>query len=65
MKIVPAWITEQTESGTLAVLGSEPRSDAIETFIPAADIEKVVVVAESPVVAGRKFGVIVLKETSQ
>jgi hypothetical protein len=65
MKIVPAWIKEQTEAGVLAVLGSQPRADAAEVFIPQGDIQSVVIAESSPVVAGRQFGVIVLTQASE
>lgn len=65
MTIVPAWIKEQTEAGVLAVLGSEPRTGAVEVFIPRGDIQSVVIAESSPVVAGRQFGVIVLKQVSE
>jgi hypothetical protein len=65
MTIVPAWIKEQTEAGVLAVLGSEPRADAVEVFISKGDIQSVVIAESSPVVAGRQFGVIVLKQVSE
>ena len=65
MTIVPAWIKEQTEAGVLAVLGSEPRKDATDVFIPKGDIQSVVIAESSPVVAGRQFGVIILKQVSE
>lgn len=61
MTIVPAWIRKRDEQGAWAILGSEPKQDAKEVFIPAARIESVVM--HETEVDGRKFGILVLKET--
>lgn len=57
--IVPAWIRKRDETGVWAILGSEPRTDATEVFVPAEKIENVVMHDEE--VFGRFFGIIIFK----
>jgi hypothetical protein len=62
MYIMPAWITSQSESGVVCVLGSQPARDAKEVTILNKDIMSVSI-SDSPAdVGGRRFGVIVLKK---
>jgi hypothetical protein len=57
--MVPAWIRRHDAEGVWAILGSEPKADAKETFIPA---EQVASVTESPMERdGRRFGMIVFR----
>ena len=61
--IVPAWVKERTESGVLAILGSEPPADAVLTFVPSEIIESIV--ESEHEVNGLRFAVIVLRDNSQ
>lgn len=61
MTIIPAWIRKRDETGVWAILGSEPPINAQEVFVPESRIESVVMHDQE--VNGRKFGILVLKET--
>lgn len=61
MTIIPAWIRKRDETGVWAILGSEPPADAQEVFVPESRVESVVMHDQE--VNGRKFGILVLKET--
>ncbi|NBW12083.1 MAG: hypothetical protein EBR82_29035 [Caulobacteraceae bacterium] len=58
--IIPAWIRKRDEAGVWAILGSEPKADAKETFIPAAHVASVV--ESEHEAGGRRFGVIVARD---
>lgn len=58
--IVPAWIRKHDATGVWAILGSEPKADAAEVFVPADRVENVVMHVQE--VNGRKFGIIIIKE---
>lgn len=62
MKIMPVWIKEQDEKGVRALLGSEPPEDAQDEFVPMERIMNVVVHQESPVINGRRFAILVLRD---
>lgn len=57
--IMPAWIKEQSERGVVAILGSEPPTDAIPQFVPRSSIERVVVSEHE--INGMRFGILILR----
>lgn len=59
MKIVPAWIFEETEEGYRVLLGSQPRMDAEKTWIPKEDVDSC---TYSPSFEIPRFALLVLKE---
>lgn len=66
MKIMPAWISDQQEEGVICVPGSsQPKRGAVDVFIPSEDIESVVVLESSPIVNGRRFGIIVISKKGE
>lgn len=62
MTIMPVWIKEQDEKGVWALLGSEPPKDAQDEFVSKERILNVVIHPESPVINGRRFAMLVLKD---
>jgi len=65
MKIMPAWITEQTDEGVVCIPGSQPHAGSVEVLIPTEDVDSVVIHDASPIVDGRRFGIIVIKSKKE
>jgi hypothetical protein len=64
MIIVPAWICEDTPEGIRAVLGSEPKEDANEEWIPRENIKNCLYapVPQEFGFKGRKMAMLVFEE---
>lgn len=59
MILMPAWIVEENEEGYLALLGSEPRTDAEKEWIPRDSVASCVY---APAEGNPRFALLTLKE---
>jgi len=64
MIIVPAWVREDTPEGVRAILGSEPKEDAKEEWIPRANLKNCLYAPVPPEFGfkGRKMAMLVFEE---
>lgn len=62
MILMPAWIVEENEEGYLALLGSQPRSDAEREWLPRDCVESCVY---SPEIASPRFALLTLREVPE
>jgi hypothetical protein len=63
MIIMPAWVTEETEEGYHALLGSEPKTDSKSEFLPKECVDNIIY---APMIheSGYKFAMFTLNENN-
>lgn len=62
MILMPAWVVEENDEGYLALLGSEPRTDADREWLPREVVESCVY---APGPRSPRFALLTLKEVPE